>query len=152
METPAESSVVSPVASLESVVISRVKDNEWIAHHVPSGKKTSGITPADAQDAMRILLGISENGTFNEPPTSDRFSGLAREIAEFLEGPVSNALALHSGYARLEAFEAGVAHVRLGGGCQGCPSSLITLLSGVRGQLQDKFGEDQITEVSPALE
>jgi len=138
--------------TLESVVVSRNKDDTWTALHVPSGKKTLGNSAGDAHDAMRILLGINSSGEFDEPTTHERFAGLGREIAIYLEGPVSSALAIHSGFARLEAFDAGVAHVRLGGGCKGCPSSLITLLNGVRTQLQEKFGEDQIPEVSPVMD
>jgi len=56
---------------------------------------------------------------------------------------------MHSGFARLEGYENAVAHIRLGGGCQGCPSSTITLLNGVLSQLQDEFGEEKIQEVIP---
>ncbi|NBX24102.1 MAG: NifU family protein [Microbacteriaceae bacterium] len=134
---------------LDSVVISKEADGSFVAFHAPSGKKTTGATMDDARDAMRKLLGMDEEGAFTEPLTSDRFSGVARDVARFLEGPVSDMLKFHSGFARLEAFEAGIAHIRLGGGCEGCPSSLITLLNGVRSQLQDEFGEDQVVDVVP---
>lgn len=134
---------------LESVVVHQGAEGAWIATHTPSGKSTSGASKEAAEDAMRKLLGIDEEGEFSEPLTSERFSGTARDIARFLEGPVSDMLKFHSGFARLEAYEAGVAHIRLGGGCQGCPSSLITLLNGVRSQLQDEFGEDQVADVVP---
>jgi Fe/S biogenesis protein NfuA len=60
-------------------------------------------------------------------------------------------LALHSGFARLEAYESGVAHIRLGGGCQGCPSSTLTLIQGVQTQLQEQFGEETVSDVVPVL-
>ena len=106
----------------------------------------------EAQDLMKQELGLQDDGTFNAPPTSRRFNGLAAAVAQFLEGPVSESLAFHSGYARLETFENGVAHVRLGGGCKGCPSSQITLFNGVRDQLQGRFGEDVVKDVYLALE
>ena len=84
--------------------------------------------------------------------SSPRFEGLAQAIALFLEGPISDMLAVHSGYARLEAFQNGIAQVRLGGGCQGCPSSQITLFNVVRTKLQDRFGEDIVIDVTQALE
>ena len=86
-----------------------------------------------------------------EPLTSDRFSEVAKDIAIFLEGPVSDMLASHSGYARLEGFENGVAQVRLGGGCEGCPASTMTLVQGVLVQLQEKFGDDAISDVQPVF-
>jgi Fe-S cluster biogenesis protein NfuA len=137
---------------LNSVVTSKKADGSWQAVHVPSGKVTHGISADEAQDAMRDLLGMDEQGTFDEPLTSARFAGDAHEIALYLEGEVSDMLALHSGFARLEAFDSGVAHIRLGGGCKGCPSSTMTLLNGVKSQLQDKFGEEVVAEIIPVAE
>lgn len=99
---------------------------------------------------MREALGLTSEGQFEEPPTSDLFDGVAQSLALFLEGPVSEALAFHSGFARLDAFEAGIAHIRLGGGCQGCPSSQITLFNGVKSQLQNRFGDDVVLDVVPS--
>ncbi len=138
------------MSDLNSVVISKKLDGSWQAHHVPSGKYAFGVTPGEAQDEMRRLLGVNLDGSFSEPNTHERFEGIAREVAIFLEGTVSQALASHAGFSRLEAFEAGVAHVRLGGGCQGCPSSVLTLVHGVKRQLQEKFGEDAVRDVVPS--
>ncbi|MBM4250804.1 MAG: hypothetical protein FJ146_02430 [Deltaproteobacteria bacterium] len=139
------------MSQLQSVVISTKADGSWQAVHVPSGKVAHGLTKDEAEEGMRALLGMSEQGAFVEPLTSDRFSGLAKEIAEFLEGQVSDMLAFHSGFARLEAFESGIAHIRLGGGCQGCPSSTLTLMNGVQQQLQERFGEDSIIDIVPVV-
>jgi Fe-S cluster biogenesis protein NfuA len=140
------------MSELNSVVISKKtgSDTIWQAQHIPSGRIVEGNSPQDAEEAMRLALGMNKDGEFNEPVTSDQFSGVAKDIALFLEGPISEMLELHSGFARLESFEAAIATVRLGGGCQGCPSSRLTLLSGVKTQLQDKFGEDVILDVCPA--
>lgn len=138
-------------SDLKSVVISKKADGSWQAVHVPSGKISHGITADEAQEAMQELLGMDQKGEFNEPLTSEQFDGNARDIAKFLEGPVSDMLALHSGFARLEAYDSGVAHIRLGGGCQGCPSSTMTLLNGVKQQLQEEFGEDRVVDVIPSL-
>ena len=89
---------------------------------------------------------ISTN--FTGPSTDPLvFEGLAQAIAMFLEGPVSSTLAIHAGHVRLVAFADGVAQVRLGGGCQGCPSSQITLFNVVRTQLQDRFGDGVVIDV-----
>lgn len=139
------------MSDLQSVVISKKVDGSWQAVHVPSGKVSHGLTKEEAESEMRLQLGMTDAGEFDEPLTSDRFAGIGREIALFLEGSVSDMLALHSGFARLDAYEGAVAHIRLGGGCQGCPSSRMTLLNGVQQQLQEKFGEEQIQEVIPVL-
>jgi len=138
-------------SDLNSVVVSKKKDGSWQAVHIPSGKVTHGITPEEAQEAMRDLLGMDDEGKFTHPLTSPRFGGLAKEIAEYLEGPISDMLAVHSGFARLEAYENSTAQIQLGGGCQGCPSSTLTLLNGVKVQMQEQFGEDKIADVQPVL-
>lgn len=137
---------------LESVVTSQKKDGSWQSLHVPSGKVTHGLDPDEAVQAMQDLLGMADDGSFAAPLTSDMFSGLARDIALYLEGEMSHQLSSHSGFARLQAFDNGTAHVRLGGGCEGCPSSMMTLMRGVKTQLQDQFGDEQILEVVPATD
>lgn len=137
------------MSDLQSVVISKKVDGSWQAVHVPSGKVSHGLTKEEAENEMRGLLGVNDSGKFDEPLTSETFSGVAKDIALFLEGPISEMLAMHSGYARLESYENGLAYIRLGGGCQGCPSSTLTLLNGVQQQLIEKFGEETITDVVP---
>lgn len=140
------------MSDMQSVVISRKVDGSWQALHVPSQRVAHGLTKEEAEDGMRGLLGMTEKGSFDEPTTHDLFSGVAKDIAVYLEGPVSDMLALHSGYARLEAYQEGIAHVRLGGGCKGCPSSLITLANGVKNDLQQRFGEEAVLDVVPVPE
>lgn len=134
---------------LNSVVTSQKADGSWQAVHVPSGKVAHGLSAEEAQTAMKDLLGMDDAGKFEEPKTSDRFSGDAKDIATYLEGEVSEMLALHSGFARLEDYEDNIAYIKLGGGCSGCPSSKLTLMQGVKQQLQEKFGEDKVSEVAP---
>ncbi len=139
------------MSDLNSVVISQKVDGSWQALHVPSGKVSHGLSKDEAESEMQTLLGMGGDGKFTEPLTSDRFSGVAQEIALYLEGPVSTMLALHSGFARLEAYEGGLAHIRLGGGCSGCPSSTLTLVHGVQKELVEEFGEDVILDVVPVI-
>ena len=137
---------------LASVNFREKVDGSWEAVHEPSGRTTVGLTKDEAKSAMVEALGMTEQGTFDEPITSDRFDGVAKDIALHLEGPVSEMLKLHSGYARLEAYQNGILNVRLGGGCQGCPSSLLTLSGGVKADLQHKFGEDIVMDVLPIMD
>ena len=137
---------------LQSVEFTEKVDGSWEARHLPSSRVTLGLSKSEAADEMKNLLGMDESGEFTEPLTSDRFEGVGRKIAIYLEGPVSQMLAFHSGFARLEAYENSIASIRLGGGCQGCPSSMITLASGVKKELQDEFGEDVVLDVLPVIE
>ncbi len=139
------------MSELNSVETSQREDGIWQSYHIPSGKKTEGPTQEEAMQSMRNLLGMNESNSFTEPLTSDRFEGTDKEIAVFLEGEISEMLALHSGFARLEGMEQGIAYIKLGGGCSGCPSSTLTLVQGVKEQLQEKFGEENIIDVAPSL-
>ena len=73
--------------------------------------------------------------------------GDAKDIALHLEGSISSMLASHSGFARLSEYKDGIAYVLLGGGWQGCPSSQMTLMAGVKTELQEMFGDDLIKDV-----
>lgn len=137
---------------LNAVEYKQKVDGSWQAVHGPSGRVAHGLSEEEAREEMQKTLGMDENGDFDEPLTSDLFEGVARDIALHLEGPVSQMLALHSGFARLEAYGDGVASVRLGGGCQGCPSSKITLMNGVYKDLQEKFGEEVVADIQPVLD
>lgn len=138
--------------SLQGVVTKEKVDGSWQALHEASGRITHGLSEQEAVEAMKNLIGMGEGDDGLRELTSGQFEGVAREIAEYLEGPISDMLALHSGFARLEAYQDGLATIRLGGGCQGCPSSRITLLNGVMRDLQDHFGEDVIIDVQPVLD
>jgi Fe-S cluster biogenesis protein NfuA len=140
------------ISQIPAVSLHQLEDQSWLATHEPSGRQTGGATVAEAEEAMRLLLGFNEQGQMEEPGTSELFEGVARDIALYLEGPVSNMLALHSGFARLEAYQDGIAMVRLGGGCEGCPSSRLTLLNGVKRDLQERFGEALVMDVCPVLD
>ncbi len=139
---------------IPAVSVSQTAEGKWRALHEPSGRLTEGSTSDEALEAMQILLGFADesNGESGEPTTADRFEGTAQEIALYLEGPISSMLALHAGYARLEAYQDGIATVRLGGGCEGCPSSRLTLMNGVKRDLQDTFGETVVMDVFPVLD
>lgn len=136
--------------NLPSVTVRQSPSGSWEAIHGPSGKSVVGMSEDEVTDSMRQILGLSPQGVFSEPATSPGFTGIAQSIALFLEGPISEALGFHSGWARLESFEDGAASVRLGGGCEGCPSSQITLFNGVKTQLQSRFGEDVVVDVVPS--
>lgn len=72
------------MSDLNSVVTSQKADGSWQAVHVPSGKITHGLSAEEANNAMRELLGMDEGGKFEEPITSSRFEGDAKDIALYL--------------------------------------------------------------------
>lgn len=135
---------------MQGIDIIKIGEDSWRAIHVASDRSCEASSKERALASLCDELGIGED--LQVANTSDLFEGDAKRIAEFLENTVSGRLALHSGYARLEAYADTVATVRLGGACQGCPSSRVTLMEGVLLQLQEEFGEELVLDVQPAID
>ena len=68
--------------------------------------------------------------------------GVEQAIAELFEEHINPALSGHGGYVRLVGIEGRDVHVEMGGGCQGCSSSRMTLKYGV---------ENAIRRVAPQI-
>ena len=69
----------------------------------------------------------------------------AEKVTQLLEKAVNPALAAHGGFATLERVEGDTAYVTMGGGCQGCAVSAITLREGIEAAIKSAVPE--ITEV-----
>lgn len=70
---------------------------------------------------------------------------VAERIVQLLDEQVNPALAAHGGFARLEGVEDEKAFVTMGGGCQGCAVSAMTLRDGIQSAILENVPE--ITEV-----
>ena len=78
-------------------------------------------------------------------PTRE-FSEIEQKIANLLEEYVTPAVAQDGGYIALKKYEKGTVTVSLQGACSGCPSSSMTLKSGIEGLLKREM-PDEIHEV-----
>lgn len=67
-------------------------------------------------------------------------------IKELIDTYVKPAVAGDGGNIEFEAYEDGVVSVLLQGACSGCPSSLITLKSGIEGMLKRMIPEVKAVE------
>lgn len=75
-----------------------------------------------------------------------KLTGTTEEkIRTLLEEQINPAIASHGGIANLVRVEGEVAHLELGGGCQGCGLAAITLRQGIERAILDAIPE--ITEV-----
>jgi len=63
------------------------------------------------------------------------------QIEEFIAEEINPGLEMHGGYLAVESYDSatGVLNVTMGGGCQGCASSTITLKLMITHALKDKF-------------
>jgi len=66
-----------------------------------------------------------------------------RQIQEILENKINPQVASHGGYIDLIEYKDGVAYVEMGGGCQGCAMSKMTLKQGVEQALKMEIPEVQ---------
>ncbi|MBK9180439.1 MAG: NifU family protein [Acidimicrobiales bacterium] len=64
-------------------------------------------------------------------------SELAHEVRRLLDEEVNPSLAAHGGYVELVGLDEGDVHLRMGGGCQGCAMSRMTMIQGVEVALKD---------------
>jgi Fe/S biogenesis protein NfuA len=70
---------------------------------------------------------------------------IAEQVQQLLEQQINPSLAAHGGFAELKGVEATVVYVTMGGGCQGCAVSAMTLRDGIARAIQEAIPE--VTEV-----
>ncbi len=88
--------------------------------------------PMEAEDTPPISSEALEAAK-NRPPSDD-----TREAVEqLLEQHINPALAMHGGFVKLVKVENDDVYLELGGGCQGCAASKMTLKHGVERAIRD---------------
>ncbi|HEX4819376.1 MAG TPA: NifU family protein [Acidimicrobiales bacterium] len=71
--------------------------------------------------------------------------GVDDKVRQLLDQQVNPAIAAHGGYAALVKVEGSAAYITMGGGCQGCAMSALTLREGIESAILAAIPE--ITEV-----
>lgn len=122
----------------------------------------SVLVPAPSIPKLRgARLDLPSSGgtgfTLDNPNRPDPLAGLDIEltgdvverITTLLNEAINPSLARHGGWAELRGWEAPRAYVKMGGGCQGCAVSSITLRNGIERTLKDKIPEiDEVIDVT----
>ena len=75
---------------------------------------------------------------------------LAEKVSALLEQRINPSLAAHGGFASLVGVDGDKVYVTMGGGCQGCSMSAITLTEGIRAAILDALPE--VSEVLDATD
>jgi Fe/S biogenesis protein NfuA len=70
---------------------------------------------------------------------------MAEQVQQLLTEQINPALAAHGGYAELQGVEGTVVYVTMGGGCQGCAVSAMTLRDGIARSIREAIPE--VTDV-----
>ena len=69
-------------------------------------------------------------------------SGTVEErVRQLLDGQINPSLAMHGGFATLDRVEGETVYVTMGGGCQGCAVSAMTLREGIARSIKDAIPE-----------
>jgi Fe/S biogenesis protein NfuA len=113
------------------------------------------IVPAASLDPLRgaTLDMPSVNGqnglVLRNPNRPDPLAGahieltgtVEEKVRQLLDQQINPALAMHGGFATLDRVEGDVAHVTMGGGCQGCAVSAMTLREGIARSITEAVPE-----------
>jgi len=105
-----------------------LKTKEFVKKWVEDGSNIINDGFAAAQDAL-----AAEN---KEKTYSDADAEIVQRIKDLIETYVKPAVEMDGGNIEFVDFSNGIVTVRLQGSCSGCPSSTVTLKSGIEGMLQ----------------
>lgn len=115
--------------------------------------------PADSMDALSgatlDMPGVDGQGglVLRNPNRPDPLAGVeldlsgttAEKVQQLLDQQINPSLAAHGGYAELKGVDGEKVYVTMGGGCQGCAVSAMTLREGIAASITSAIPE--ITEV-----
>ena len=150
--------------ALELAPIGEAVDGDVVYKQGEFGELTV-IIPADsvtnmAGSTLDVPAGAASGGlVIRNPNTPDPLAGLdlnlegelPEKIQSVLDQAINPALASHGGYATLVGVDGTKAIVTMGGGCQGCAASAMTLREGITKMLLDAL-PDELTEVVDATD
>ena len=113
------------------------------------------IVPAESIDALRgatldLPSTTGQQGlVLRNPNRPDPLGGahvelsgtVEEKVQQLLDGQINPSLAMHGGFAALERVEDDKVFVTMGGGCQGCAVSAMTLREGIARSIKDAIPE-----------
>jgi len=115
-----------------------LKLKEFIKNYVSDGKVIVKDGFEEAMKAKEEEAGVGYQYTGEE-------AELVKKIKELIDTYVKPAVEMDGGNIEFKSFDQGVVTVILQGSCSGCPSSTVTLKSGIEGMLKRMVPE--VTEV-----
>jgi Fe/S biogenesis protein NfuA len=137
-----------PLADNEPDDVVREQGGLHVSVPADSVDKLRGATldlPSNADQGGLVLRNPNRPSTprLGEPI---ELTGTPEEkVRQLLDAQVNPAIAAHGGYATLVKVEGSAAHITMGGGCQGCAMSALTLREGIESAILANVAE--ITEV-----
>ncbi|MDH4077872.1 MAG: NifU family protein [Acidimicrobiia bacterium] len=149
--------------SLDLVPIAEAADDDAVYTQGTHGELTVIVPAGSVDNMMGATLDVPSASAagglvIRNPNTPNPLAGLDLELTgelpekvqAVLDQAVNPALASHGGFARLVGIDGTRVFVTMGGGCQGCAASAMTLRDGIRAMLMDALPE--ITDVVDATD
>jgi Fe/S biogenesis protein NfuA len=112
------------------------------------------IIPGDSVDSLRgATLDVPSSGqeglVLRNPNRPDPLSGahieltgtVEEKVRQLLDGQINPALAMHGGFSALDHVDGDTVYVTMGGGCQGCAVSAMTLREGIARAIREAIPE-----------
>jgi Fe/S biogenesis protein NfuA len=151
------------VYALDLVPVAEKGEDDLVYQQGDHGELTVVVPAASAQNMVGATLDVPANSAagglvIRNPNTPDPLLGLdidlsgelPQKVQAVLDQAINPALASHGGFATLVNIEDTTVHVTMGGGCQGCAASAMTLRDGIRSMLMNALPE--ITDVIDATD
>lgn len=148
--------------SLDLVNVSEAADDDVVYTQGSHGELQMIVPAASVENMAGATLDVTAAAAgglvIRNPNRPDPLAGLDLELSgelpekvqAVLDQAVNPALASHGGFAQLVGVEDNRVFVTMGGGCQGCAASAMTLRDGIRKMLMDSLPE--ITDVVDATD
>lgn len=148
--------------ALDLAPVSDQVDDDLVYTQGDKGELTVIVPQASAANMTGAVLDVATVGSgglvIRNPNPPDPLAGfdleltgeLPQKVQAVLDQAVNPALASHGGYAALVKIEGSEVHVTMGGGCQGCAASAMTLRDGIKKMLLSALPE--ITDVVDATD
>jgi Fe-S cluster biogenesis protein NfuA len=109
-----------------------------MSHHDSAQQLADQATKPDSSEAAS-----EPNETSESQPIHDRVKSVIEEM-------INPAVAMHGGFVSLVDVKDNIVYVSMGGGCQGCAASQMTLRSGIEAAIREAVPE--VTEVRDATD
>ncbi len=151
------------VYALDLIPVEEKGQDDLVYHQGDHGELTVIVPALSAENMIGAVLDVPSNSAagglvIRNPNTPDPLAGLdidlsgelPQKVQAVLDQAVNPALASHGGYANLVNIEGTVVYVTMGGGCQGCAASAMTLRDGIKSMLLNALPE--ITDVQDATD
>ncbi|MDH3301379.1 MAG: NifU family protein [Acidimicrobiia bacterium] len=148
--------------ALDLAPISDQAPDDLVYAQGEKGELTVIVPRASVENMTGAVLDVAAVGSgglvIRNPNPPDPLAGfdleltgeLPQKVQAVLDQAINPALASHGGYAALVDIDGSVVHVTMGGGCQGCAASAMTLRDGIKKMLLAALPE--ITDVVDATD